>query len=312
MKREFRYPSRDGVTGIHADEWIPEGEVKAVLQICHGMTEYINRYDEFACFLNGYGIYVTGHDHLGHGESVQGKDDYGYFHVKKGNQYVIGDIHKLRGITMRKYPEVPYFILGHSMGSFLVRQYLTMYGNGLAGAIIMGTGHHGTLELNLGLAICRAAALVKGWKYRSRVINNLSFGGYNRSFKNDPSGATWLSANVENCERYAADPLCSFQFTVNGYYQMFKGMKVLAKKESMERIPKKLPVLFAAGTDDPVGDFGRSVRYVYGKYRSAGMQDVKIRLYKGDRHEILNETDRQQVYSDLYRWMRKRFGDGVK
>lgn len=306
MKREFKYPSRDGVTEIHAAEWIPEGEVKAVLQICHGMTEYINRYDEFAQFLNKRGIYVTGNDHLGHGESVQGKDYYGYFHEKKGNQYVIGDIHKLRGITLRKYPDTPYFMLGHSMGSFLLRQYLTMYGKGLAGAVIMGTGQHGRAALDAGLVICRVIALFKGWKYRSGFVNSLGFGGYNRSFRDDPDGATWLSANVENCRNYAADPLCNFQFTVNGYYQMFKGMKVLTKKESVGKIPKKLPVLFVAGTDDPVGNFGKSVRMVYGKYRAAGMQDVKIRLYKGDRHEILNEADRQQVYGDLYRWMYRR------
>lgn len=306
MKREFFYPSRDGITEIHAIEWIPEGKVNAVLQICHGMTEYIGRYEEFAEFLNEKGIYVTGHDHLGHGQSVQSEEYYGYFHEKKGNQYVIGDIHKLRGIAQRKYPEVPYFMLGHSMGSFLLRQYLTIYGSGLTGAIIMGTGNHSALILNVGQMLCRIAALFKGWKYRSEFINNLSFGGYNKRFKNDPAGATWLSANVENCERYAADPLCTFMFTVNGYYQMFAGMKVLQKKESAGKIPKNLPVLFVSGTDDPVGNFGRSVCQVYAKYRAAGIQDVKIKLYKGDRHEILNETDRYQVFEDLYRWMEKR------
>lgn len=294
------------MTEIHAIEWIPEGEVKAVLQICHGMTEYIGRYEEFAQFLNERGIFVTGHDHLGHGQSVQSEDYYGYFHEKKGNQYVIGDIHKLREITQRKYPETPYFMLGHSMGSFLLRQYLTMYGKGLRGAVIMGTGHHGMPTLAAGQFLCRMVAAVKGWKYRSEFINNLSFGGYNKRFKDDPDGATWLSANPENCRRYAEDPLCTFVFTVNGYYQMFEGMKVLNKRESVGKIPKDLPILFVAGTDDPVGDFGKSVKLVYGKYRGAGIKDVKIKLYKGDRHEILNETDRQQVFMDLYKWMEKR------
>lgn len=306
MKREFRYPSRDGVTAIHAIEWIPEGEVKAVLQICHGMTEYIGRYEEFALFLNERGIYVTGHDHLGHGQSVQSEEYYGYFHETKGNQYVIGDIHKLRGITQRKYPEVPYFMLGHSMGSFLLRQYLTMYGTGLKGAVIMGTGDHSMFTLNMGQLLCRLTALFKGWKYRSAFINSLSFGGYNKRFKHSTDGSTWLSANAENCKKYAEDPLCTFMFTVNGYYQMFRGLKVLARKGSVERIPKELPVLFVAGSDDPVGNFGKSVRKVYGKYQAAGIRDVKIKLYKGDRHEILNETDREKVYGDLYRWIRKR------
>lgn len=306
MRQEFRYPSRDGVTEIHAAEWIPEGKIKAILQICHGMTEHIVRYEEFAEYLNEQGIYVTGHDHLGHGSSVQSEEYYGYFHEKKGNQYVIGDIHKLREITQEKYPGIPYFMLGHSMGSFLLRQYLTMYGKGLKGAIIMGTGMHSALELNAGQFLCRMTALLKGWKYRSTFINNLSFGGYNKRFKKDKSGATWLSANADNCKRYADDPLCGFVFTVNGYYQMFEGMKVLAQKGSIDRIPKDLPVFFVAGSDDPVGDFGKSVHKVYRKYKDAGIRDVQLKLYKGDRHEILNENDRQQVYTDVYTWILNR------
>lgn len=306
MRREFRYSSRDGVTEIHGVEWIPEGEVKAVLQICHGMAEHIIRYEEFAEYLNEGGIYVVGHDHLGHGQSVQGEEYYGYFHEKQGNQYVIGDIHKLREIEQRKYPDVPYFMLGHSMGSFLLRQYLTMYGQGLAGAVIMGTGYHGMPTLVLGQCLCRVVALFKGWKYRSNFINNLSFGGYNKRFKNDTTGANWLSANVENCKRYAEDPMCDFVFTVNGYYQMFEGMKVLVRKESIGMIPKNLPVFFVAGSDDPVGNFGKAVHKVYSKYQMAGIQDVKLKLYRGDRHEILNESDRQKVYADIYTWISNR------
>jgi len=306
MKREFRYPSRDGVTEIHAVEWVPEGEIKAVLQICHGMTEHILRYEEFARYLNERGICVVGHDHLGHGESVQGEEYYGYFHEKKGNQYVIGDIQRLREIINRKYPSAPYFMLGHSMGSFLLRQYLTMYANGLKGAIIMGTGYHGMPTLVMGQLLCRIFAVFKGWKYRSEFINNLSFGGYNKRFQDAADGSDWLSANPENCKRYKEDPLCGFVFTVNGYYQMFEGMKVLARKDSVERVPKNLPVFFVAGSDDPVGDFGKAVHRVYCKYLAAGVRDVQLKLYKGDRHEILNEADRQQVYADLYTWISNR------
>lgn len=306
MKREFRYPSRDGVTEIHAIEWIPEGEVKAVLQICHGMTEHILRYAEFAEYLNERGICVAGNDHLGHGSSVQGEEYYGYFHEKEGNRYVIGDIHKLRGIISRKYPSARYFMLGHSMGSFLLRQYLTMYAKGLSGAVIMGTGYHGMPELVMGQALCRIFALVKGWKYRSEFINNLSFGGYNKRFKDETDGSYWLSSDPENCRRYMEDPLCGFTFTVNGYYQMFEGMKTLARKESIRRVPQDLPVFFVAGSDDPVGDFGKAVHKVYCKYLAAGMRDVQLKLYKGDRHEILNERDRQQVYADLYTWLSNR------
>ena len=183
MKKEFTYPSRDGVTQIHGIMWMPEGEVKAVLQICHGMVEYIDRYDEFARFLAEQGYCVVGHDHLGHGKSIQSEEYYGYFHETKGNQYVIGDIHRLRQMAMKKYPEVPYFMLGHSMGSYLLRQYLTMYGNGLAGAIIMGTGYMGPVILGAGKCVCRVIAAVKGWKYHSSLMNNIGFGGFNRKFE---------------------------------------------------------------------------------------------------------------------------------
>lgn len=306
MSEEFSYPSRDGMTRIHGVSWKPKGEVKAVLQICHGMVEYIERYDEFASFLSDRGYYVTGHDHLGHGQSIKSEEEYGYFHETKGNEYVIGDIHKLREITMEKYPSVPYFMLGHSMGSFLLRQYLTMYGRGLAGAIIMGTGYKGPFILGAGRLVCRTIAGVKGWKHRSNFVNNLGMGGFNKQFEPSESTKDWVTSDTKMREAYERDPLCSFTFTVNGYYHMFTGMKVLTKKESMDRIPRKLPVYFVAGEQDPVGNCGKDVKKVYRKYIDAGMNDVSIRLYKDDRHEILNETDREDVYRDIFNWLESR------
>lgn len=303
MKKEFCYPSRDGVTQIHAVEWIPEGEVKGVLQICHGMVEYINRYHDFAEYMCERGYYVTGHDHLGHGQSIRNEEDYGYFEEKKGNQFVIGDIQKLREMTIEKYPDVPYYMLGHSMGSFLLRQYLTMYGKGLSGAIIMGTGYQRSAVLNMGQLVCRVIAAFKGWRYRSRFVDKLSFGSYNKRFEPGETSKDWITSDKDHRQKYVNDPLCSFMFTLGGYYQMFEGMKVLTRKESMERIPKDLPVLFVAGADDPVGAFGKGVEKVYKKYKTAGMQQVSMHLYEGDRHEILNETDREQVYEDLYQWI---------
>ena len=303
MENEFYYPSRDSKTKIHAVEWVPEGEIKGVLQICHGMVEYIKRYRELGEYLAERGYYVTGHDHLGHGQSVQNESDYGYFNETKGNQYVIGDIHKLREITMKKYPDVPYYMLGHSMGSFLLRQYLTLSGKGLSGAIVMGTGYQGALILSAGQCICRIIATFKGWKYRSKFVDRLSFGGYNKRFEPGETSKEWITSDKERCRKYAEDPLCSFMFTLGAYYQMFEGMKVLTKSESMERIPKGLPMLFVSGKDDPVGGFGKGVEKVFAKYKEAGMQKLSLRFYEGDRHEILNETDREQVYEDLFQWI---------
>ena len=304
MRDEFYFPSKDGNTEIHTMEWKPEGEVIAVLQICHGMMEYIRRYDEFAEFLCEHGYYVVGNDHLGHGKSIQSKSEYGFFNEKYGNACVLGDIHTLRQRTAKKYPDVPYFMLGHSMGSSLLRQYIQMYGNGLSGAVLMGVvADHKKAELLFGKRLCRMMAAVRGWHYRSRLVDKMAVGNYNKKFKPARTRADWITSDLERLEKYADDPLCSFMFTVNAYYSMFSGMISMQRKEGVYMIPKTLPVLFTSGAEDPVGNFGKGVRKVYEKYRAAGIQDVSLRLYTGDRHEILNETDREQVYQDLLEWL---------
>lgn len=307
MKDEFYFPSKDGNTEIHTVEWKPEGEVKAVLQMSHGMVEYIDRYDEFARYLCGHGFYVVGNDHLGHGKSVQSKSEYGFFHEKYGNACVLGDMHTLRQRTAKKYPGVPYFMLGHSMGSIMLRQYIQLYGNGLAGAILLGVVAEQPREvLRMGRRMCRTLAAVKGWHYKSRAIEEMVVGSFNKEYKPARTRADWITSDQERLDAYVADPLCSFRFTINAYYHMFGGMLQMEKKESVFMIPKALPVLMAAGAEDPVGKYGKGVRKVFEKYKAAGIQDVTLRLYAGDRHELLNETDREQVFQDLYEWMNNR------
>ncbi|HIZ73709.1 MAG TPA: lysophospholipase [Candidatus Mediterraneibacter stercoravium] len=307
MRDEFYFPSKDGNTEIHTIEWKPEGKVRAVLQISHGMVEYVRRYDEFAKYLCDRGYYVVGNDHLGHGKSVQSKSEYGFFNEKYGNACVLGDMHTLRQRTMKKYPNVPYFMLGHSMGSTLLRQYIQMYGNGLSGVILMGVvADHTKAAIVFGKRLCRIMAVFRGWHYRSRLVDDMVMGSFNKKFKPARTRADWITSDQEHLDAYVSDPLCSFMFTVNAYYSMFAGMLFMRKKESIYMIPKGLPVLFASGTDDPVGDFGKGVRKIYEQYRTAGIQDVTLRLYSGDRHELLNETDRQQVYQDLLEWMEER------
>lgn len=301
MKREFYYPSRDGVTKIHAIEWIPEGEVTAVLQMCHGMVEYIDRYHEFADFLTKHGVYVVGHDHLGHGKSVVSQEKLGFFHETDGNAYVIADIQQLRMQTAKKYPGVPYFIMGHSMGSFLVRQYLGLYSGGLSGAIIMGTGEQPSLVVNAGKLVCKIIAAIKGWDYRSKFVNNLAVGAYEKKM-----GAAWLSKNPENVKKYHEDPLCGFVFTVNAYYHMFSGIAKMNQQEKEGKVAKSLPLLFVAGKDDPVGNYGKGVENVYNKYKKCGYQDVQLKLYEEDRHEILNEEDKDVVFQDILAWLEIR------
>lgn len=306
MKQEWNYLSRDGVTQIHVVEWRPAGKVKAVLQISHGMVEYIDRYDEFARFLCKEGFLAVGNDHLGHGASVRSDEYLGYFHETMGNEYVIGDIHKLREITQKKYPKAPYFMLGHSMGSFLIRQYMELYGKGLAGVIVMGTGAHSAVSLAAGRMLCQIIAAFKGWSYRSSLLDNMAFASYNKRFEPARTDKDWLTKEERIVDAYREHPWCRFRFTINAYYHMFRGIQFLQEKKNVERIPKELPLFLVAGADDPVGNFGESVKRVYETYRKCGIRDVQIKLYENDRHEILNETDRGKVYVDLLTWMKEK------
>lgn len=306
MKREFTFLSKEGKTNIHVIEWIPEGTVRGVLQICHGMVEYIARYNEFAEYMAENGYCVVGHDHLGHGQSVASADNLGYFAERDGNACVIADMHTLRQLTAEKYPDVPYVMLGHSMGSFLLRQYLGNYADGLTAAIIMGTGQQPDLILGAGKAVCRLIAGMRGWTYRSKLVNNMAIGSYNKRFAKENCPAAWLSKDMENTMKYANDPLCTYIFTVNAYYNMFTGMSLMNRQEKAGKCRKDLPLLLVAGQEDPVGNFGKSVDDLYNFYKKSGIQDVQMKLYKEDRHEILNETDKAIVYEDILNWINEK------
>ena len=298
MKKEFYFPSKDGLTQIHAIEWIPEGKVKAVLQIAHGMVEHIERYSDFAEYLAENGVYVTGHSHLGHGKSMVSKEKMGYFANLNGNACVVGDIHELRTLTQKKYPNVSYFLMGHSMGSFLTRQYLGMHGEGLSGAIIMGTGEQPDAILSGGKLVCKLIAAFKGWEHRSDFVNSLVIGGFEKEM-----GKGWLSRNEENVKNYAKDPLSGFVFTLNAFYNMFDGMSKMNVQEKNGNFPKELPIHFVAGSEDPVGAHGKGVETVYNRYVEKGAKKASIKLYPEDRHEILNEVDKEIVYQDLLDWI---------
>lgn len=299
MKEVFYFPSSDGVSRLHAIRWPPDGEVRAILQIVHGMSEHIERYDEFARFLAMRGVLVVGHSHLGHGKSVKCDADLGYFAEPDGNACLIADIHALRQRTWAEHKTVPYFILGHSMGSFLTRQYLGVHGAGLAGAIIMGTSDLPDALVLSARKLCTWMAKHKGWNYRSKLIDGFIIRGYERRM-----GMEWLSKNAESTAAYASDPLCGFAFTLNGYYNFFTGVHRANRQEAAGDIPMGYPILFTAGAEDPVGSNGRGVETLCRRYRKLGAR-VKIKLYSGMRHEILNELDRFTVYEDIYTWMNR-------
>ena len=306
MKKEFFYPSKDELTQIHTIEWIPEGEVRGVLQIAHGMIEFIDRYDQFAQFMADNGFYVVGNDHLGHGQSVTDESQLGYFAKHNGNFTVLGDMQQLREDTEKKYPDVPYFILGHSMGSFLVREFIEKYGEGLKGAIVMGTAVQPMATLDMGIAMTAVLQQARGGHYRSEMINNMGLGTYNESFEPARTKCDWLTKDEAIVDKYVANPLNQFVFTVNGYYNMFRGMRYSQRQVNLDKIPKELPILVISGGNDPVGEFGKAPRMLVETYRKTGIQDVTLKLYPGDRHEILNELDKDVVDQDLLEWIEAR------
>ena len=310
VKREFTFDSGDGRTKIHAVEWRPEkGEICGVLQIFHGMVEFIERYEETAEYLTERGFVVVGNDHLGHGRSIVSKEEYGFFCENDGNAVVLGDLRRLHEKAKKKWPKVPYFILGHSMGSFLLRQYLARYGSELDGAVIMGTGTQPAAALKTGRRLCALLARLHGWHYRSRLVDSLAFGGYNKHFRPARTDKDWLTKDGKIVDAYLADERCTFRFTVNGHYNLFASIEPPSKQETMEKMPKDLPVLFMSGTEDPVGGFGKGVEQVRRQFEAVGMTDVTWILYENDRHEVLNETDRAAVLRDLYAWLYVRAED---
>ncbi|MDD6811218.1 MAG: alpha/beta fold hydrolase [Lachnospiraceae bacterium] len=306
-KEEFYFDSRDQKSKIHAIKWIPETEKPVcIFQIVHGMSEHIDRYDEFARYLAGKGILVVGEDHLGHGKSVAEGGTYGYFCKEDAATVLVRDVHRLKKMMQEEYPGVLYLILGHSMGSFILRNYLFRYGTGINGAILAGTGMQSKQVLFLARTVTALQKLIFGPKHVGKFIDKMAFGHYNDRFEPARTEVDWLSREKANVDRYLADPMCGFVFTLNGFETLFRLIRNCHDEEKIESMPKELPVLLIAGTDDPVGNYGKSVDMVYRSYLDHGMQNVQMKLYEKDRHELLNETDREQVYSDIYRFILQR------
>ena len=301
----FYYLSKDGITNIHAVKWMPRGEIKGVVQIIHGMTEYAERYAQFAEYLAANGYLVCAEDHAGHGKSAKTLDDLGWFNNERSLNIVIDDIRTLTEIIKKDTAGLPYFLMGHSMGSFFCRKYISLYGNELAGAIVMGTGFKSGALMNTALFMTRLNALFKGWKNRSRFIKSLAFGSYNKKFKSENNPRSWLSVNKENIEKYAADKYCNFNFTDNGYYILFSAIKSACSDNTVKAVPEGLPVFFVSGEDDPVGDYGKGVTKACEKFKRAGVKRVGIKLYKGARHEILNDFCKDEVHADLLEFITK-------
>lgn len=306
QKTEFYFPSSDEIHDIHAIVWKPEGDVRALVQISHGMIEYVDRYEELAEYLTARGILVFGNDHLGHGQSVMNEAEWGFFASEDASEKVVRDLHTLSLKVRKDYMNVPYILLGHSMGSFMARRYAMTYGAELDGAIFVGTGNQPSWLVSFGKNLVSFLSIFYGERYRSKLVEKMMFGSYNRRFAPVKTQYDWLSRNEENVEKYKNDKACTFLFTLNGYKTLFSTILFIEKKMNILKLPMKLPVLLLAGEDDPVGDYGKAVRQVYMIYKQRGIKDLSIKLYPKDRHEVLNEIDRKEVYAYLYQWIDKR------
>lgn len=305
MKQEFMFNSRDGRTELHGIEWTPDGEIKGVVQIIHGMVEYIDRYDRFARFLSKRGYVVVGHDLLGHGQSVVSEEDLGYIAPKKGNGILISDMRRLWRITKDKYPDKPYVMMGHSLGSFLLRQYVQHYGNELAGVIYSGPGEYSLPELLGGRFLAGILMRREDGHYRSEKLNQLGLGRFNKDFEPAKTPYEWVSSDKLERLKYVGDPLTTFTMTANGYYHMFDGF-IKEKGGGRKRIPKDLSVLMLSGLEDPVGAYGEGVAKIAKTYERLGITDVEKHLYEKERHEILNGVKWKEAYRDIYLWLEKK------
>lgn len=302
IQNEIHYLSTNGENEIFATIWQAEqAKPMAILQISHGMAEFIQRYHEFAEFLTKNGFLVVGNDHLGHGRSVGHPENYGYFSDGNSKDYVVEDVKQLHDSIKEKYPDLPYFILGHSMGSFIVRNYLQKYGHTVDGAILMGTSGPKP-ELEFLLPILKILNRIAPHK-RNTLIDQLAFGKFKTYFSENDSEFNWLSQNQENVAWYEEHPQTGFTFTNNGFFTLFSLLHAGTKNGWTSTIPKDLPILVISGEDDPVGDMGKGVRRVFRELEEAGFHDSAFCSYPNMRHEILMEDNASLVYSDILDWL---------
>jgi alpha-beta hydrolase superfamily lysophospholipase len=296
--RQWKRPASSGREDIFSQLWAGS-EKKAIVQIAHGMCEYGARYDEFARYLAENGYVVCMNDHAGHGVHAE---TLGYFGEEKGLDHVVFDMKLLMDEVGEQYQELPLFLLGHSMGSFLARKYCTIYGDELAGCIFSGTAGHNP-ALGLGKRLAAIQKKVKDPKSTAKILTAMAFGANNKKVQNPVNAMAWLSRDDEVCIAYAKDRYCGFPFTIGGYYDLFSLMQEVTSKKWPSLVPKKLPVYLLSGSEDPVGNYGRGPIEVYKELKATGVEDVEIKLYPGGRHEMFNEINKEEVYADALEWL---------
>ncbi|MCD7774268.1 MAG: alpha/beta hydrolase [Clostridiales bacterium] len=304
-KKTITFKSSSGLCDIFAEVYYPEksGDIKAVIQIAHGMAEHHERYEDFISFLNDNGYAVFINDHLGHGKSVSSDSELGFFGKKAGYIYLVDDMKQLHDMAKEEFPDIPYILFGHSMGSFLARLFCERYGDTVDGAVFCGTSGPNSLA-SVGLPLIKAIASIKGDHYRSKFIDNMSFGSYNKKINPQRTSFDWLTSREDIIDQYIADPYCGFLFTTCGYRDLVTLIILVNRADWYTSVPSDLPVYIISGDADPVGNYGKGVTEVYRNLIDSNHSNVTMKLYAGDRHEILNEKDNKDVYNDILSWIK--------
>ncbi len=305
-KKKIELCSQTDGFKISADMYIPENPM-AIVQIIHGMAEHKERYEEFCTLLTRLNCVVIIADHRGHGESYDDKIPLGYFADKDGWMTNLKDQHMFTQYVKENYRNLPFFLMGHSMGSLFGCSYLKRYEDDLSGLILSGMPAFAK-ETAMGRTLASVCCKLAGDKGHSKILIKAA-SPFNAAIKNPRTGFDWLSYNEENVDRYIADELCGFPFTNRGYYDLFSGMMDVFATKDWRVLKKNLPILFVVGQDDPCADVPTGFRKSLDNLADAGYLNIEANVYENMRHEILNESGRKTVYKDIVTWLGARIKD---
>lgn len=303
-KKEYTYKSSNGKTNIFTREWRPKGEIKAIIQIAHGVTEHSGRYEKLAEFFVSNGIMVVANDHIGHGYSQNddGSDKMS-FGSKGSWRYAVEDVANLSMKYKQEYPQTPLFVLGFSLGSFLVRTVLIDYPQiNYDGAILAGTGQQNSIAIALGSTIAKSEAKKYGDSAFTEKVDKLTFDNYNKCFKPVKTRADWLCSNQKAIEDYLADSLVGKGFTAGLFRELLSGMKYTNSIKNISKMNKEIKVLFISGLEDPVGEFGKGVKKAQIAFQKAGVKNLDLYFVNG-RHDIFHEDTKEEVFEKILKWV---------
>ncbi len=294
--------SEDGLM-LHLKSWKTKEMPKAIVILSHGMAEHIERYSHFASSLNREGYWVYGHDHRGHGQSVNEHIVHGVLAQKNGWEKLVSDLYHVVRWVKSENPKTPIILFGHSMGSFAVRALLRKQPQEIAGVILCGTGDQNLANLFLGKKLAQLEALILGKSHPSTWLTALSFGNYNRSFKPIRTTFDWLSTNASAVDAYMSDPLCGIVFSAGFYVDFLEGLYLIQREEKKGNLPLDIKYLLISGQDDPLAEDGKAINRIYHRYRQAGIQHIEKHLFSNMRHELINEINVTKVEKLLFSWM---------